>query len=99
MKIPRPTPGALKSGNLTAMDAGKVAELERGGFLVPADVDEKAVARDRYVQSKENSTLLAITIAHGAGRELIYVPPCVRSSHEPLDRVAMIAIASATRPP
>lgn len=56
------TASALRAVNLSALPAEKVAELERGGFLVPIDMDERAEARERYAQSKANNALLAITI-------------------------------------
>jgi radical SAM protein with 4Fe4S-binding SPASM domain len=56
------TAAALRSGNLADLEADRLAELERSGFLVAADLDERAAARERYVRAKETSALLAITV-------------------------------------
>ncbi|MGH8896905.1 MAG: radical SAM protein [Egibacteraceae bacterium] len=56
------TAQALASDDVGRLDNDQIEELERSGFLVPADLDEKAVARERYLRSKQNNALLAITV-------------------------------------
>lgn len=56
------TAKAVIEGKLALLEADEVRDLERSGFLVPEDLDEKAAARQRYLTNKESSALLAITV-------------------------------------
>lgn len=52
----------LKADQVTKLAEEKIRELEEGGFLVAGEIDEKAIAEERYLARKANNALLAITI-------------------------------------
>ena len=56
---------ALRNGALNTLQSDTITELTDAGFLVPADTDEIATARERYLRSKQQNTALAITMELG----------------------------------
>lgn len=52
----------VASGHISELDARQVGELKDGGFLIPADADEKAEAERRYLARKRDNALLALTV-------------------------------------
>ena len=56
------TADLLAADRVAALPDERVRELEDGGFLVPADTDEKAHAEALYLERKGSNTLLGLTI-------------------------------------
>ncbi|MBV9011058.1 MAG: radical SAM protein [Pseudonocardiales bacterium] len=56
------TARALVSGHVAGLAPGRLTELERAGFFVPVDFDERAAAERRYLERKQSNALLAITV-------------------------------------
>lgn len=53
---------AVAGADIAAIPLNQINSLAAGGFLVAADLDERAAARERYQRRKASNSLLGITI-------------------------------------
>lgn len=60
--VDRKCADAVAEADLAAIPLSQIDTLEAGGFLVAADLDERAAARERYQLRKGKNSLLGITI-------------------------------------